>query len=99
VSFRNPHVKKLNDITLPDEAVRYAVAQVDAGRFRSIDEAIAAGIAALRERDEDGQQWCAFARARFAEGRAAFERGEGVETTPDELMDGIGAELGIAPRP
>jgi hypothetical protein len=34
-------------------------------------------------------------RRAFAEGRAAFERGEGIEMTPDELMDGIEKELGV----
>jgi hypothetical protein len=29
------------------------------------------------------------------EGRKAFARGDYIETTPDELMDGIEAELGL----
>jgi Arc/MetJ-type ribon-helix-helix transcriptional regulator len=75
---------KLSDITLPDEAARYVAAQVDAGRFHSVDEALAAGVGALQERDEDSQEWLAWARKRFAEASAAFDRGEGIEMTPDD---------------
>jgi Arc/MetJ-type ribon-helix-helix transcriptional regulator len=78
---------KLDHVTLPDEAARFASAQVEAGRFRSIDDVLAAGVEALQER---------YARQRFAEGRAAFARGDVVHVTPDELMDGIESELGIA---
>ncbi len=87
---------KLNHISLPDEAARFAAAQVEAGRFRSIDDVVAAGIEALQERDEFQDDWLGYARQRFAEGRAAFARGDVVHVTPDELMDGIESELGIA---
>jgi Arc/MetJ-type ribon-helix-helix transcriptional regulator len=87
---------KLDHVTLPDEAARFASAQVEAGRFRSIDDVLAAGVEALQERDEFEDDWLSYARQRFAEGRAAFARGDVVHVTPDELMDGIESELGIA---
>ncbi len=87
---------KLDHVTLPDEAARFASAQVEAGRFRSIDDVLAAGVEALQERDEFQDDWLSYARQRFAEGRAAFARGDVVRVTPDELMDGIESELGIA---
>jgi hypothetical protein len=40
--------------------------------------------------------WRDYLRYRFEEGRKSFDRGEGLEVTPDALMDGIEAELGIA---
>jgi len=87
---------KLDHISLPDEAARFAVAQVEAGRFHSIDDVLAAGVEALQERDEFQDEWLSYARQRFAEGRAAFARGDVIHITPDELMDGIESELGIA---
>jgi Arc/MetJ-type ribon-helix-helix transcriptional regulator len=87
---------KLDHVSLPDEAARFAAAQVAAGRFRSIDDVLAAGVEALQERDEFQDDWLSYARQRFAEGRAAFARGDVVHVTPDELMDGIESELGIA---
>jgi len=42
---------KLHDVTLSDEAVRFAAAQVASGRFRSMDDALEAGLEALREND------------------------------------------------
>jgi len=87
---------KLDHITLSDEAARFAATLVAAGRFHSIDDVLAAGVEALRERDELHDDWVAYAQQRFEEGREAFARGEILDTTPDELMDGIEQELGIA---
>jgi Arc/MetJ-type ribon-helix-helix transcriptional regulator len=86
---------KLSDVTLSDEAVRFIAAEVAAGRFRSMDHALQAGVEALKERDETERDWLQYARQRFAEGRTAFARGEVLETTPDELMDGVEKELGL----
>ena len=87
---------KLEHVTLPDEAARFAAAQVAVGRFRSVDDVLAAGVEALQERDQIQDDWLAHARQCFEQGRAAFARGEVLETTPDELMDSIEQELGIA---
>lgn len=87
---------KLDHVTLSDEAARFAVAQVAAGRFRSIDDVLAAGVEALQERDEREEAWLETARDAVDRGRAAFARGETIRTTPEELMDGINRELGIA---
>ena len=80
---------KLEHVTLSDEAAHFAAALVAAGRFHSIDDVLAAGVEALQERDQLQDDWIAYARQRFEQGRSAFERGEVVSTTPDELMDGI----------
>jgi Arc/MetJ-type ribon-helix-helix transcriptional regulator len=84
---------KLDHVSLPDEAARFAAAQVEAGRFRSIDDVLAAGVEALRERDEFQDEWLSDARQRFTEGRKVFARGDVVHVTPDELMDGIEINL------
>jgi putative addiction module CopG family antidote len=88
-------VVKLDQITLSDEAARFAEAQIAAGRFRTMDESISAAMKALQEQAEREQEWLEEARAAVDRGRAAHARGEYVETTPDELMDGIERELGL----
>ena len=87
---------KLEHVLLSDEAAHFAAALVAAGRFHSIDDVLAAGVEALQERDQLQDDWIVYARQRFDQGRSAFERAEVVNTTPDELMDGIEQELGIA---
>jgi Arc/MetJ-type ribon-helix-helix transcriptional regulator len=87
---------KLEHVTLSDEAARFAAAQVSAGRFQSVDDVLAAGVEALQERDQIQHDWLVYARRCFDQGRTAFSRGEILETTPDELMDSIEQELGIA---
>ena len=84
---------KLEHVTLSDETARFAAALVATGRFHSIDDVLAAGVEALQERDQLQDEWIAHTRQRFEQGRKAFERGEVVSTTPDELMDSIEKEL------
>jgi leucine carboxyl methyltransferase len=66
----------------------------EGGRHASGSRARAPDEAA-REELQDGC-WLDRARQRFAEGRAAFARGDVVYVTPDDLMDGIESELGMA---
>lgn len=87
---------KLDHVTLSDEIARFAVAQVAAGRFQSIDDVLAAGVEALQERDEHEEAWLETARDAVDRGRAAHARGETVATTPEAFMDSITRELGIA---
>jgi Arc/MetJ-type ribon-helix-helix transcriptional regulator len=86
---------KLSDVNLSDEAARFIAAEVASGRFRSVDDALEAGVDALKQRNEIEQDWLEYARQRFVEGRAAFARGEVIDTTPDELMNDIEKELGM----
>jgi putative addiction module CopG family antidote len=78
---------------LPPDLARFAEAQVAAGRFARVDEVVRAGVDALRKNTEG--EWLAQLRREAAEGFAAFDRGEGIEATADELMDGIDRELGL----
>jgi Arc/MetJ-type ribon-helix-helix transcriptional regulator len=78
--------RHLTPADLPEDAARYAEAQIAAGRFASVEDMISAGAVALAERDEAEQDWLDHARARFHEGLEAEARGEALEATPRELM-------------
>jgi Arc/MetJ-type ribon-helix-helix transcriptional regulator len=83
----------LND--LPADLARFAEAEMAAGRFPSVEDVLRAGVDALRERAKG--EWLASVRRDAAEGFASFDRGEGVQATADELMEGIDHELGLRP--
>ncbi len=78
---------------LPEDLARSAPAQIASGQSASVEDALRAGAEALRPCDEFQDEWLSYARQRFAEGRAAFARGDVVHVTPDELMDGIEVDL------
>jgi Arc/MetJ-type ribon-helix-helix transcriptional regulator len=63
---------------LPENVVRYAQDQVDAGRFATIEDVLSAGIEALQERDQADQEWFAYARTEVEVGFAALDGGEGI---------------------
>lgn len=86
---------KLEHVILSDETARFAAALVAEGRFHSIDDVLAAGVEVLQERDPLQDDWIVYARQRFEQGRSAVERGEILNATAGELMDGIERELGI----
>lgn len=85
--------RHLTPADLPEDAARYAEAQIAAGRFASVEDMISAGAAALKERDEAEREWLGHARARFQHGLEAEERGEILEATPRELMARIRARV------
>ena len=60
----------MSHIDLPDEIVRLAEEQVAAGRARSIEEVVRAGIEALELRDQERYD------ARLSELRAAIDEGD-----------------------
>ena len=66
-----------------------ATTEIASGQSSSVEDALRAGA----EGDEFQDEWLSYARQRFAEGRAAFARGDVVHVTPDELMDGIEVDL------
>jgi Arc/MetJ-type ribon-helix-helix transcriptional regulator len=91
--MQKPKPKPITAADMPPHLARFAEAQVAAGRFATVEDVVEAGFEALRERAESEQ--LAGLRRDAADAFAAFDRGEGIETTPDELMDGIDRELGL----
>ena len=85
--------RPITSADLPPDLARFAEAQVAAGRFASVDDVVRAGVDALRARS--GSEQLADLRRDAAEAFAAFDRGAGVEMTPDVLMDSIDRELGL----
>jgi antitoxin ParD1/3/4 len=70
-------------ITLPPGLQKWLEAQVAAGRFSSVDDAIAVAVADLMAIDEDNLAW---AKPYVDEARAAAARGE-VVPLDDALAD------------
>jgi Arc/MetJ-type ribon-helix-helix transcriptional regulator len=62
-------------ITLPREQQEWLEAQVRAGAYDSVEEAVASIVAERMHLDIDDMSW---ARALVEEGRASLERGEGL---------------------
>jgi Arc/MetJ-type ribon-helix-helix transcriptional regulator len=90
--------RPITSADLPPDLARFAEAQVAAGRFESVEDVLRAGKEALEhelETPPPPHDWNDYLRYRFEEGRKAFARGEAVELSVDELMDGIESELGI----
>lgn len=73
-------------IQLPDDLQEFAEERVRAGQSVSVDDVV---------RDAMKEKKLAVLRAALDEGIAELDAGLGVETTPDELMAEISAELGL----
>jgi antitoxin ParD1/3/4 len=73
-------------IQLPDDLQEFAEQRVRAGQSASVDDVV---------RDAMKEKRLAVLRAALDEGIAELDAGLGVETTPDELMAEISAELGL----
>jgi len=73
-------------IQLPDDLQEFAEERVRAGQSASVDDVV---------RDAMKEKKLAVLRAALDEGIAELDAGLGVETTPDELMAEISAELGL----
>jgi putative addiction module CopG family antidote len=89
--------KPITSADLPPHLAPFAEAQVAAGRFTSIEDVVEAGLEALRERTESER--LAGLRREAKDAFSALDRGEGIETTPDELVDGIERELDLDSEP
>ena len=85
--------RHLTPADLPEDAARFAEAQIAVGRFASVDDFITAGMVAIQERDDAEQEWLAYAQKEAAEGFAELDRGEGTRGTPAEIMAAIDAEV------
>ena len=82
---------KIDQITLSDEAMRFVNAQVASGRFHSVDQAMAAAIEALQQRDGIDADRAALLRAAWDEGIESMRRhGPQLESDAefDAFLDG-----------
>ena len=75
-----------NPIHLPDDLEAFAEERVRAGKNVSVEEVV-------REAMEEKKQ--AVLRAALDDGIVELDAGLGVETTPDELLDEISADLDL----
>ena len=76
---------------LPDDVARLAAAQVAAGRFTSLGDALRAGMRALSQEQRD--------EAKLDLLRAALVEGEQSGEAPDGASERVSAKLGLpAPR-
>jgi antitoxin ParD1/3/4 len=73
---------------LPEEAARFAQAQITAGRFADVEAFITAGMNALKERDE----------AKCTALRAAIEEGEASGVAEGDPFARVRSRLGLAQR-
>jgi antitoxin ParD1/3/4 len=62
--------------TLPDEVKELVRAQLEAGRFQSVDEVVVEALRLLQEREQLFDSHRGELRAQVADGVAAEERGE-----------------------
>lgn len=76
------------NITLPREQQEWLEAQVKAGAYESIDEAVASIVSEYMHLDLNDLDW---AKPLIEEGRAAIERGEGL--TLEEHRARVAAKL------
>ena len=73
-------------IELPEDLQAFAEERVRAGEYASVADVV---------RDALEQKKAAALRAALDVGIAELDAGLGVETTPDELMDEVSAEVGL----
>jgi Arc/MetJ-type ribon-helix-helix transcriptional regulator len=68
-------------------------AEVAAGRFATVEDVLAAGVAALQEQAEAEQEWPDYVRDLWKERAAAADRGEFSDGTAAEMMARVGARV------
>ncbi len=77
---------KLDHIMLTEEAAGFVQALVASGRFRSVDDALAAAVEALKQRDGIDADRAALRRAAWAEGMESM-RQHGPQFESDAAFD------------
>ena len=80
--------RPLTPADLPEDAARFAEAQISAGRFVNVDAFITAGMNALKERDE----------AKRSALRAAIEEGEASGVAEGDAFARVRARVGLPQR-
>jgi antitoxin ParD1/3/4 len=81
------------NVNLPDEQNRFITEKVASGQYNNASEVVREALRQMQERDRERAVWFEHLRAVAAERFAAFDRGEGVETTVDELVADLNREF------
>lgn len=81
------------NVNLTEELDRFIAAKVASGKYENASEVVRAALRALEEREEARQEWLGRLRGEATRRFDALDRGEGIDTTVDELMDGIDEEV------
>jgi len=85
--------KPITSSDLPPHLARFAEAEIAAGYFASVEDVVEAGLEALKQRTES--EHLEELRRDASDAFAAFDRGEGITATPDELMDRVERDVGL----
>ncbi len=83
------------NVNLTDALDQFVASSIETGCYENASEVMRAGLRALQERE---QAYLSFMRNEAAAGFAELDRGKGIRGTPDEIMDRINVELGIAAK-
>jgi Arc/MetJ-type ribon-helix-helix transcriptional regulator len=86
--------RHLDPATLPEDVARYAQGQVDAGRFATVEDVLAAAVEALQQCDQAEHDWLVEAQREAHDGFAELDRCDGVRGDVADLM----ARVDVAAR-
>ena len=84
------------NVNLPDEQNRFITEKVASGQYNNASEVVREALRQMQARDQERAVWLEHLRAVAAERFAALDRGEGVETTVDELVADLDREFAEA---
>lgn len=79
----------MTDVQLSDEIVRLVQAQITAGRARSLEDVIRAGVAALEQYEADDD-------AKLIRLREIIDAGDASPDAPKDAFDHIRAKYGLS---
>ena len=85
--------RQLDPADLPEDVARFAQDEVAAGHYASVEEVLAAGVDALRERAEAEVEWLDYARDLWKERAAKADCGEFSDGTPGEILARVRARV------
>lgn len=78
---------------LPENIARLAEEQVAAGRFASVEDVVCAGVEAVAAHAEAEGDWLEYARQEATDAFAELDDGNGIKTTPGELIARLDREV------
>jgi Arc/MetJ-type ribon-helix-helix transcriptional regulator len=85
--------RHLDPADLPEPVARFAQAEVAAGHYATVEDVLAAGVAALQEQAEAEGEWLDYVRELWKERAAAADRGEFSDGTTADMMARVRARV------